>query len=483
MSREKIKILLIEDEPFDVRRIENTVRLFKDRIHIRKVVSNGKMAIDLLKTEPGKYDVVIMDFQIAGGLIGEELIRRIKAIDSTLQIIVVTKMTIDITDYEFANSLLEAGAIWYCTKYPGDIEDYIYQPTDFVLSIFNAYEKRKLEKDRLHSTKKMQKSADDVLLKKQLVGRSPAMELLRQQIDQCAGSDTPVLIQGASGTGKESIAVNIHYRSNRRLENFVPINCASLPDHLVESELFGYEKGAFTGANTKKPGLFEIANRGTIFLDEITELPLSAQATLLRVLQDGEIDKIGRTKKVKVDVRVIAATNTDIVREIKEKRFREDLFYRLNVFPIFVPPLMLRREDIPLLVRHFINLFSENMSREKPQVDDNAMQLLAKYDWPGNVREVQNVVQRLLFTKGKILTREHIRVALGMMSPHSEPDDPFSYFREEQNIVPLRQVEREFRARYIRFVREKAHSDAAAAKMLGLAPPNYHRMCKELGLK
>ncbi len=482
MAREKIKILLIEDELFDVRRIENTVRLFKDRIRISDVVSNGKMAIELLKKDSGKYDVVIMDFQIAGGLIGEELIRRIKAIDATLQIIVVTKMTINLTDYEFANSLLEAGAIWYCTKYPGDIEDYIYQPTDFVLSIFNAYEKGKLEKEKLRSTKKMQKSADDVLQKKQLIGKSSAMEALYRQIDQCADSDSPILIQGASGTGKESIAVNIHYRSERRLENFVPINCASLPDNLVESELFGYEKGAFTGANTNKPGLFEVAHRGTIFLDEITELPLSAQATLLRVLQDGEIDKIGRTQKVNVNVRVIAATNKEIMREVKEKRFREDLFYRLNVFPIFVPPLTQRREDIPLLVEHFISLFSQNMSREKPVLETSAMQLLEQYDWPGNIREVQNVVQRLLFTKEKKVPRENVRAALGMMhNPITE--SLFFEFNDEQAILPLRQVERAFREKYIRFVGKKAHSDAEAARLLGLAPSNFHRLCKDLGLK
>jgi len=195
------------------------------------------------------------------------------------------------------------------------------------------------------------------------------------------------------GTGKELVAFNIHYTSDRKYENFVIINCGSLPSQLVESELFGYEKGAFTGADKKKLGLFEIANHGTIFLDEITELPLPAQVKLLRVIQEGEIEKIGRTEKIKVDVRIIAATNRNVEEEVKEKRFREDLYYRLNVLPIFVPDLKKRVTDIPLLIDYFLSSISIDMSKDKPEIPDETMKVFLNYEWPGNVRELKNVVE------------------------------------------------------------------------------------------
>ncbi len=207
------------------------------------------------------------------------------------------------------------------------------------MSLFNAYEKSLLERERYRSQLKLRRNVEDILFQKQIIGESPIMKELKEEINRFAKSNVNTLIRGASGTGKELVAYNIHYRSDRKYENFVIINCGSLPSQLVESELFGYEKGAFTGADKKKPGLFEIAHHGTIFLDEVTELPLSAQVKLLRVIQDGEIEKIGRTEKIKVDVRIIAATNRNIEEEVKEKRFREDLYYRLNVLPIFVPDL------------------------------------------------------------------------------------------------------------------------------------------------
>lgn len=484
LSNEKIDILLIEDEEFDAQRIRKTLQPFSNRIRIKDVVSNGRVALDLLNQTSTSYDVVIMDYQIAGGIMGENLIRRIKGIDPTLQIIVVTKMTINMTDYEFANSLLEAGATWYCTKYPGDIEDYIYQPTDFILSIFNAFEKKKLEEDKLKTNKKLLKNIEDILLKHQIIGISPSIQTLREQIRQCATTDASVLIRGSSGTGKELVAVNIHYKGKRKFENFVPINCGSLPDNLVESELFGFEKGSFTGAETKKLGLFEIANNGTIFLDEITELPLSAQSTLLRVLQQGEIDKIGRTQKLKVDVRVIAATNKNLEQEVRERRFREDLYYRLNVVSLAIEPLYKRKEDIPLLIDYFVNLFSKDMSREIPIVNDKALDSLVNYTWQGNVRELQNVIQRIIFFGKQIIDESDVQMALGLkagLNLYQHQRGPNLW--DSNNIEPWREIEKKIRREYFNFVRDHATSDAEAARKLGLAPSNYFRMCKELGLK
>lgn len=480
----KIQILLIEDEEYDVRRVKNTVQPFEENIIISDIVSNGKSAIDLLTLKKDLFDIVIMDFQIAGGIMGESLIQKIKEIEPSIQIIVITKMTINISDYNFANRLLKAGAFWYCTKYPGDIEEYIYQPTDFILSIFNAYEKCLLERERSRSNAKLVKNVEDVLIQKRIIGSSQVISQLKSEIEKYAQSNVNTLIRGASGTGKELVAYNIHYRSQRKLENFVVINCGSLPNDLVESELFGYEKGAFTGADKKKLGLFEIANNGTVFLDEITELPLQAQVKLLRVIQDGEIEKIGRTEKVRVDVRVIAATNRNIEEEVKAKRFREDLYYRLNVLPIYVPELKNREEDIPLLTDYFLSMFSLDMGKDKPVIPHETIEIMMNYDWQGNVRELKNVIQRFLFTDQSVITPSIAKRAIGIIDPISGIDSSDEYkFFTPNKIMPLKEMEKILREKYFKFVRENTSSDTEAAKQLGLAPPNYYRMCKELGLK
>ncbi len=480
----QINVLLIEDEEFDVNRVLNTIKPFLDRININDIVSDGESALNLLSDKNNLYDVVIMDFHLTGKIMGEELILKIKEIDSSIQIIVITKMTLNITDYDFANRLIQAGAFWYCTKYPGDIEDYIYQPTDFIMSIFNANEKCRLEREWRRSNQKLIKNVEDILSQKEIIGESEQVIQLRKEIKKYSKSNVNILIKGASGTGKELVAYNIHYNSNRKFENFVPINCGSLPHDLIESELFGYEKGAFTGADKKKLGLFEIAHHGTVFLDEVTELPLPAQVKLLRVIQDGELEKIGRTEKVKVDIRVIAATNRNIEEEVKAKRFREDLYYRLNVICIEVPELKNRKSDIPLLVNHFLSLTGCRMGKEKPILDDQAMEILTNYSWHGNVRELKNVVQRLLFFDEKEINKTNVKQALGTLYAGDE-DDKFSSLGTvfEDNILPLTKMEKILREKYLKFVRQHSESDSDAARKLGLAPSNYYRIAKELGIK
>ncbi len=479
-----INILLIEDEEYDVRRVRNTIKPFSKTINIRTVISNGRLALDALAAEKDAFDVVIMDFQIAGGLMGEQLILEIKKIDPTLQIIVITKMTMNLADYDFANSLMMAGAFWYCTKYPGDIEEYIYQPTDFLLSIINAYQKRVLEKKQSKANLKILRSIEETLSQKPIIGNSPSIITLRHQIEKCAESDASVLISGSSGTGKELVAVNIHNRSKRRLENFVPINCGSIPSELIESELFGYEKGSFTGATSAKLGLFELANHGTVFLDEIGELPLNAQVKLLRVIQEGELEKIGRREPIKVDVRLIAATNKNLEKEVEEKRFREDLYYRLNVIPVFAPPLHERPDDVPMLSEYFLQQFSTDMGRVKPIIVPEAMSILQFAPWKGNVRELKNVMQRLLFLDEKIITKELMQKAVGLqVGQQSSSGGGILNLSELQEPLILRDLERIVRQRYIEYIRSSSSSDAEASKKLGLAPPNYHRMCKELGIK
>ena len=479
----KINILLIEDEEFDARRVQNTLKLMEDKIEIKEIVSNGNDALEVLKKKKDEYDIIIMDFQIAGGLRGEELIKQIKKIDSTLQIIVITKLTIDMTDFEFANRLIDAGAFWYCTKYPGDIEKYIYQPTDFLMSIFNAYEKKKLEWISYNSNKKLYQNIEQILEQKKIIGNSSETLSLVDQIKKYSTTDVNILIFGASGTGKELVANHIHYNSKRKLEKFVPINCGGLPNDLIESELFGYEKGAFTGANTRKLGLFEIADNGTIFLDEVSELPPSAQVKLLRVIQDGEIEKIGRTERHKVNVRIIAATNKDLAKMVNQNLFREDLFYRLNVVPIQIKPLAERTSDILELVNHYLERFAREMGILKPELQDGAKEFLRTYRWPGNVRELKNVVQRILFSESKLIDTDSIKKSLTISPYHSSDSKDIFNFETLVDIKPLRDLEKSFRQKYFEFVRKNSLSDAEAAKKLGLAPPNYYRMNKELGLK
>ncbi len=478
-----IKILLIEDEDYDVRRVKNTLSLIEDAFTINSVVSNGSDALEKLRTEPDNYEIVIMDYQIAGGLRGEKLIREIKAVAPLVEVIVITKHTINITDFEFANVLLEAGAFWYCTKYPGDIEDFIYQPTDFIVSLYNAYEKRELEKNSFKSNSKLQQNVEDILSRRVIVGSSEFTKKLHQRIIKLAGSDINVLISGDSGTGKELVATNIHYKSDRKLDNFVPINCGSIPSELIESELFGFEKGAFTGANAKKAGLFEVADNGTIFLDEIAELPQVAQVKLLRVLQDGEIEKLGRTQNIKVNVRVIAATNKNLEEQVRAGKFREDLYYRLNVVPIYITPIRERKEDTKELIYHYLDFYCRDMGIDKPELSDDAIKYLLNYEWPGNVRELKNLIQRLLFFFSDKITLDDVKSSM-LREISGREDSPYLIsFKNNEDILSLREVERNMRIKYINFVRENSSSDADAAKKMGLAPPNYHRMCKELGIK
>ena len=484
MKRYKgIKILLIEDEDFDIRRVRKTLSIIDGAFEIVNVVSDGEEALKLIKKDREAYDIVIMDYQIGGGVMGEELIMRMKELSPLLQVIVITKRTINITDFEFANKLLEAGAFWYCTKYPGDIEDFIYQPTDFNISLFNAYEKKALEHTSYMASKKLNNNILETLDRKQIIGSSEYILNQRRQINKLANSEVNVFISGPSGTGKELIANHIHYKSKRKFENFVAINCGSIPHNLIESELFGYEKGAFTGADSKKLGLFEIANNGTIFLDEVADLPLEAQVKLLRVLQEGEIEKLGRTKKVKVNVRIIAATNKKIEQEVLEGRFREDLYYRLNVVPVFVLPLKERKDDIRDLLFYYLEKFSIEMDMQSPDFTNEALQYLMKYEWPGNVRELKNFIQRVLYYSDGEITKDD--AATSLLGAITSPSNQFillNFFNQE-GLIPYNEMLKLFKKKYVEFVRKNSKSDADAAKKMGIAPPNFHRLCKELGLK
>jgi transcriptional regulator with GAF, ATPase, and Fis domain len=271
---------------------------------------------------------------------------------------------------------------------------------DITARVLAERERARLQEQNLY----LQEEIKSVHNFEQIVGRSPALMDVLGNVGRVAPTDASVLVTGETGTGKELIARAIHFNSKRKDKPLIKVNCAALPAGLVESELFGHEKGAFSGAIAKRLGRFELADRGTIFLDEIGELPAEAQVKLLRVLQEREFDRVGGAAPIRVDVRVIAATNRDLLQEVQEKRFREDLYYRLNVFPVRLPPLRERRDDIPLLVHFLVNKFALRVGKPLEGVNRQTMQRLQEYAWPGNVRELENILERaVILTTGSML--------------------------------------------------------------------------------
>jgi transcriptional regulator with GAF, ATPase, and Fis domain len=303
-----------------------------------------------------------------------------------------------------------------------------------------------------------------------IIGESDAMRYVMSRIDQVASTDATVLLHGETGTGKELLARAIHKRSTRRDRPFVVVNCAAMPAALIESELFGRERGAFTGAHATQIGRFELANRGTIFLDEIGELPLEVQPKLLRVLQEGQLERLGNPRTVDVDVRVVAATNRDLAEEVREARFRPDLFYRLNVFPITLPSLKQRREDIPALVRYLVDRLGRTLRRRIESIPDEVLVALQSYDWPGNVRELENVLQRAM-----IVSRDGVLTVGDAWVPTLE--DPGA-----GTSVTLTEVERRHIVRVLSGVRWRIEGSGGAAQMLGLKPSTLRSRMLKLGI-
>ena len=302
------------------------------------------------------------------------------------------------------------------------------------------------------------------------------MKTIYGMVEKVAENDSTVLVSGESGTGKELIARAIHYNSLRKQKPFIPINCAGIPQNLLESELFGYEKGAFTDAATRKLGMFELAVGGTFFLDEVSSLELSMQAKLLRALEEKEIKRLGGTKIIKVDVRIISATNIDLRRAVREEKFRQDLYYRLNVVPIHLPPLRERKEDIPLLAEHFLENYNLAFRKEIKGLNKPALECLLGYDWPGNVRELRNVIERLVALKDG-----------GFITPRELPFDIFVRDRLEKPSSlegGLKAAREDFEKQYIKAVLEQVEGNQGnAAKILGIHRNALFNKMKGLGLK
>jgi two-component system, NtrC family, response regulator HydG len=400
-----------------------------------------------------------MDLKMAH-MDGLEALRRIKALSPGIPVIIMTAYA----SVGTAVNALKSGASDYLTK-PVDIDE-------LKILIDKTLHHRRLEQENLYLKERL---ADRFDLSA-IIGRSPAMVQLFETITLVAPSDATVLIQGESGTGKELVANAIHQNSLRGQGPFIKLNCAALPETLLESELFGHERGAFTGATARKAGRFQLADKGSIFLDEIAEMSPATQAKILRVLQEKEFEPVGGGRTVKVDVRVIAASNKDLPAEIEAGRFREDLYYRLNVVQVSVPPLRDRGEDIALLADHFLKLYAEKNQRLIKGLTPRALDVFMRYDWPGNVRELENVVERaVILTRGDTVAAAQLPKSLQDLTGGDQPLPPV-------NLAPgktLKEIEQEM---ILKTLEECKGNRTRAAETLGISRRTLQLKLKAYGI-
>jgi two-component system response regulator PilR (NtrC family) len=438
------KILVVDDEP-SMREMLG-IMLRKEGFEVLLAESRAMAAAVLSQ---GPVAMVITDVKLPDGD-GIEILRHVKAASAETVVIVMTAFG----STQTAVAALKMGAQDYLIK-PFDIDE-------LKIVVRSALHKQRLEEENLFLKAELREQRG----LERIVGRSPSMQAVFDLIRAVAPTSSTVLVNGESGTGKELVAKAIHVLSPRRDAAFVSINCAALPETLLESELFGHMKGAFTDAHLTKKGLFETAHRGTLMLDEVGEMPVSMQVKLLRVLQEKRVRRVGATEEVEVDVRVIAATNRPLDALVREKRFREDLFYRLNVIPIVVPPLRDRREDIPLLAEHFLRIFAREMGKNVTSFAPAALEKLAAYRWPGNVRELENAVERAVALEATDVVR--VEQLSESVTRAVEPSDEGPHLTDGFDLdAYLMSVE----ADLLKKALDRSAGDRAmAARLLGISP-------------
>lgn len=445
---EKEKILVIDDEP-SIRKYLQTL-LEVDGFEVT-TVANGSDALEFIGNG-AKPDFVILDV-LMPEMDGLETLRRLMETDRTLNVIMLSCSNEVSTVVE----AIRLGAHDYLTK--------PFEKPELEAALLKCRQKKQLKAEN----QALREYCDQLTEDLSFLAASPQMLKIRQQILQIAPVDVPVFISGESGVGKEVVARMIHLRSSRRHQVFVKVNCAALPGELLESELFGYEQGAFTGAVKAKPGKFELANKGTIFLDEIAEMPPHLQAKLLHVLQDNHFSRLGARGSVQVDVRVLAATNVQVQEAMRSGRFREDLFYRLSVLSLHVPPLRERSDEIPMLFRHFLTKYSEKFQKSVKEPPDHIIEAAMRYSWPGNLRELENFVKRyVILEDGEGSLRELLEMAETQqrMTPREEATPP----REQGLKALVRSLKDEAEMEAIADALEKTNwCRKDAAKMLGIS--------------
>ena len=451
MANEIGTILVVDDEP-EMRALLRDV--LQERGHQVTLAESGREALKRLGE--GDYGVVLSDLRMRG-MEGIELLTEIKRGHPDTNVILMTAFG----SVETAVEAMKEGAYDYLVK-PVKTEELIRVTERAVREAALRREVNRLRRE-VHKEYSFH----------QILGKSKAMQEVFDLIRRVADSPTNVLITGESGTGKELVAKAIHYNSERRDAPFVPVNCAAIPDTLLESELFGHMKGAFTDAKADKRGLFEEAQKGTLLLDEISELPLMLQAKLLRVIQEREVRRVGSTRSVPVDVRIIAATNLMLADEVKAKQFREDLFYRLNVIEIRLPPLRERKEDIPLLVEAFLQKCAKASHKEVRGMTESVLALLIDYPWPGNVRELENVIERAVtLARGEKIVPEDLPPAIrGARGERRVIDEA------AERTLPLQAIEREY---ILRILEKTGGNKYQAAQMLGIDRKTLYRKLAEI---
>jgi two-component system nitrogen regulation response regulator NtrX len=457
-----MRVLIVDDEPHIRRSLEG---LLSDEGHSAFSCASGEEALDRVRRE--SFDAVLLDVMLPG-MNGLEVLERIRPLLPDAEIVMMSGQA----DVGTAVKAVQSGARQFLEK-PVD-------PDRLLFELRNLESQKALEA-KLASLETLVESENE------MIGESEAMVRLRQDIAKAAPSEGRVLIFGENGTGKELVARAVHGRSRRRDRPFVSLNCAALPQALVESELFGYAKGAFTGAVSRKSGLFETAHGGTLFLDEIGDMATETQAKLLRVLQENEAVRVGGTTPYPFDVRVIAATNKNLTEEISAGRFREDLFYRLNVVPLHVPPLRSRGEDVVLLANVFLERICRKTGKGMLRWDPDAPEMMRKYEWPGNVRELRNFVERLVIMgEGKVITAPEVRRALPFTTAEAAParnarvmESPL-YDPDRSLHENLEEYEKEI---LIRGFRESGGNVSLLSRRLKIDRANLHRKLKEYGIK
>ncbi len=455
-------ILVVDDEEAILTSLSS---ILEDEGYHVAVGKSGVEALRVYTTDPP--DLMLLDIWMPE-MDGLETLRRVRELVPTAQVMMMSGHG----SIETAVKAIKLGAYDYIEK-PLSLEN-------VTLRVKHALDQYRLEQENRSLRTKVQK-------KFELVGQSPTMQQLRQLIDTAGPTNSRVLIGGENGTGKELVARAIHMQSARANQPFVAVNCAAIPETLIESELFGHEKGSFSGATSMKRGQFEQADGGTLFLDEIGDMSLNTQAKVLRALQEQQFTRVGGTKLMKVDVRVLAASNKDLFKEIEKGTFRDDLFYRLNVVPIVVPPLRERREDIPLLVRHFMKMHAEEQGLRIKDVSPDAMVVFQQYDWPGNIRELGNLIERLMImVPGNTIDVAQASLALQVRptAAASQPAAAAPNAMFSQPYESLRDARNAFEKEYIgRKLREHHWNISRTAEDLKIERSHLHRKIKLLDVE
>ncbi len=450
---DKARIMVIDDEESMCKFMQ--IMLKKEGYEVTTTQSSHE-ALDILKQR--NHDLIIADLMMPE-LNGLELLARVKNLDPEANFIVMTAYA----SVDTAIEALKKGAYDYLTK--------PFKVDEIRIAIKKALEQKRMKSENISLKKQLKKefSFDN------FIGSSPQILEMRKMAEKVAQSDSTVLIQGESGTGKELVAKAIHYYSQRSDKPFVSINCAAIPETLLESELFGHLRGAFTGAVKEKEGLLKVADRGTFFLDEIATISQAIQVKLLRVLEEKEITPVGGTKPMEVDVRLLTATNADLEQEVKLGRFRPDLFYRLNVFPITIPPLRERKDDIKILVYHFIKKYCEKLKIGEKKISDETLKKLIAYPWPGNVRELENTIERA------VLLSKDDEISISELPKKINENEPINLVDEAKLENPtLEEIEKA----YIYWVlKNSGWHKSKASQILGIDSSTLYRKIEKYGLK